>query len=211
MKKNFTLLFVLLIILQSARAQEPLPIIKRTYLSNDNKLYINKDLGVYLWLSNSADPNSVKLRLFSDSTKDYTNPMYFDARGFNSIRSPWAVDTSTKKTVYPLRDIVFEVYADGAPPVSKTIFISKSGRIIQGNKYFGPDLAIKISSVDEFSGVNSIFYSLNGQAFSEYKEELKSFKEGENILKYYSTDNVGNIEEVKEKKFYFDNTLPKTE
>jgi len=211
MKRKFTTLFFLLFVSMSLLAQEPLETKKRMYFSEDNKLYINKDLGLYLWMSVSPDPKSEKIRLFSDSTKEYTNPMYLDMEGFNSIRSPWAVDTLNKKTVMPLRDIVFEVYADGIPPVSKTEFKAKISRVIEGKKYFGSDLAIKIISRDEISGVQSTYYSLNGQPFSEYREELKLFKEGENILKHYATDHVGNREKVKEEKFYIDNTPPKTE
>ena len=61
--------------------------------------------------------NSVQLR--SDSSKQYTNPMYFDAEGYNSIRSPWEVDNITKQLKFPKQDIVFEVYADSKPPVTK--------------------------------------------------------------------------------------------
>jgi hypothetical protein len=211
MKKTFSFLFTLSLYLLSLQAQQPLETIKRMYISPDSKLFINKDLGLYLWMSNSPDPKSEKVRLFSDSTKKYTNPMYLDMNGFNSIRTPWAVDTSTKKAIMPLRDIVFEVYADGIPPVSKAEYISKTSRVLEGKKFYGRELSIKIISRDEISGVFSTYYSLNGQPFSECKEELKSFPEGENILKHYATDNVGNRENVKEEIFYTDNTPPKTD
>ena len=158
MKRKITVLLTLLLIAALAKAQEPLATTKRIYFSDNNKLYVNKELGLYLWLSVSPDPNSEKIRLVSDSTKEYTNPMYLDMEGFNTIRSPWAVDTSTKRTVQPLRDIVFEVYADGLPPVSKAEFISKNKQTINEKKYYGSDLAIKITSKDEMSGVHSVYY-----------------------------------------------------
>lgn len=209
MKVRF-LFYAFLVVYVGCFAQEPANTNKSVYQS-DQKLYINKDLGVYIWLSTSSDPASEKYRLFSDSSVKYTNPMYFDTEGYNSVRTPSAVDTSSKKVIYPEQDIIFDVYADGLPPISKALINAKNSRVIEGKNYYGGNTEIKISSKDEVSGITSIYYSLNGEVFKEYKEPLVTFKEGENSLKYYATDKVGNREEVQIKTLYIDNTPPKTD
>jgi len=185
---------------------------KKVYKSEENnRLYVNKDLGIYLWLSTSPDSNAEKIRLMSESSKKYSNPMFFDTEGYNTVRSPWRVDTTTKIPIYPREDIIFEVYADGLPPFSRSVFRASSSTMIGGKKYYGSDLQVEIHASDAVSGIESIKYSFNDKPFTEYKEELTGFKEGENILIYYSTDNVGNKEKTTEKVFYIDNTPPTTD
>ena len=211
MKKIFTLIVFTVTILISAIAQEPQKPEKKVYPSSeDNKIYINKDLGVYIWLSTSPDPKSEKVRLMSDTTAKYTNPMYFDTEGWNTVRSPRAVDTVTKRAVRPYQDVIFEVYADGIAPESKSTFKASHTKMIGEKYFFSPDLTISLNAHDLYSGVMSLRYSLNGTPYTEYKETLKSFPEGENTLKFYATDNVGNMEEVNNKTFYIDTTSPVT-
>lgn len=179
---------------------------KKIAQSEDAKLYVNKALGIYLWLSTSPDPGSEKIRLKSDSTKKYVNPMYLDTEGYNTVRSPSAVDTLSGKTVYPIQDIIFEVYADGQPPVSKAKFESIQAKMIDGKKYYGGDLVIGLYSTDQVSGVEKLYHCLNGGSYSEYKGKLSNFEEGVNTLKYFSVDRVGNQEKVREEVFYINKT-----
>jgi hypothetical protein len=192
MKRLFVVLIILTQSIHWAQAQEPQKTIKKIYVSEDNNLFINKDLGIYLWLSVSPDAKSEKYILTSDSSKQYTNPMYFDTEGYNSFYSPSAVDTSTKQVVFPKHDVVFTVYADGLPPASSSVHIAKKNHIIEGKKYFGGDLVVSINSKDDVSGIQSVFCSLNDQPFTEYKNELTSFRAGENIIKYYADMDLEN-------------------
>jgi hypothetical protein len=210
MKKTLAVVLFFLITANILLPQEAKDTLKKVYRSENNRLYVNKDLGVYLWLSTSPDEQSEKVRLMSDSSHRYTNPMYFDTEGYNTVRSPWAVDTNTRKVVYPLRDIIFEVYADGIPPVTKSEYKSSLMQVISGKKYFGNDLRVTMKSYDGVSGVENTFYSLNNKQENPYIGELKDFKEGENTLKYYAIDRVGNIEKPKEDIFFIDMNPPKT-
>lgn len=205
-------LMLLLILSVTLNAQSPeQQAEKKAYRSDDNRLYVNKDLGVYIWLSTSPDPDAEKIRLMSDTSSRYSNPMYFDTEGYNTVRSPSCVDTNTHKTVYPLHDIIFEVYADGISPSTRSIFNPPEAKIIKGKKYYGGTLEITLKSTDAVSGVDKLFYSLNDNTFSEYSKPLSDVREGENILKYYGTDRVGNTETVHEETLYLDNTPPKTD
>lgn len=191
--------------------QQQIPTEQKVFLGQDQKLYVNKNLGVYFWLSTSPEENSVKHRLKSDSSKKYSNPMFLDTEGYNTLRSPSAVDHKTKRTAYPIRDIVFEVYADGiAPKTSHKALYNKT--IYRSSKlyYSGNNILISLKSTDSESGVAQKYYSINGENYLEYTDSILILNDGEKKLKYYSTDKVGNIEQAKETIFYVDNTAPKT-
>lgn len=210
MEKNHLVFIISFLCVSFNFAQDPAQTNKSVYNSGD-KLYINKDLGIYLWISTSPDQNSEKFRLISDSSSKYSNPLYFDTEGYNTVRTPSAVDTSTRKVIYPLQDIIFEVYSDGIPPISKITIDSKNYKNIGSKSYYGFDTEIKLKASDVVSGVESILFSLNGEVFNQYGKPLSNFIEGENTLRFYSIDKVGNSEEVQTKVFYIDNTPPKTE
>lgn len=211
MKRILFISIICLSLLNLTRAQEQLPLAKKVTFGQNGELYVNKDLGVYFWLSTSPGENSEKHRLMSDSSSRYSNPMYFDTEGYNTLRSPSAVDTTTKKTVFPVRDIIFEVYADGESPVSALNVHSKSTRFLQGKRYYSGEVRATLKAKDAVSGLEKIYFSIDRKAFAEYQNELSFSNDGEVSVKFYSTDRVGNREVAIEKIFTIDNTAPKTE
>lgn len=168
---------------------------KKIYTDSLGNLYWNKDLPCRVWIS--VDENSEKIMLKNPDQAKYTNPLYFDTEGNNFIRTLWAVDSNTKETVYPKQEIMFPVIVDSKPPVSKIHISDASKTVHNGMTYYSKDLFIELTAVDNFSGVEQIYYSINGQAYTEYKDKIVFDKNGEYLLKYYSVDNVGNAEEVK--------------
>ncbi|MBN1118793.1 MAG: hypothetical protein JXA77_16395 [Bacteroidales bacterium] len=198
MKKLCTILVGILII-SFVGAQEQKESEFKAYFNEDNnRLFVNKEQGVYFWISTSPDEDAKKYRLLSDSSKKYTNPMYFDTEGYNTVRSPSAVDTTTKRTIYPLQDIVFKVYADGIPPVSALKIVSPKARYSKGKPYYEGDVTISISVRDAVSGNDKTFISIDDEPFKEYlKEFTLKGSTGELKIKYYSVDKVGNTEEAK--------------
>lgn len=211
MKRAFLISVICLIFVNLTQAQEQLPTEKKVTFGQNGKMYVNKDLGVYFWLSTSPEENAEKHRLMSDSSSRYSNPMYFDTEGYNTLRSPSAVDTSTKKTVFPTRDIIFEVYADGESPVSALNVSSKSTRFLKGKRYYSGEVKAALKAKDAVSGLEKTYYSIHKKAYAEYRNELEFNSDGEVSVKFYSTDKVGNRETAKEKVFTVDNTAPKTE
>jgi hypothetical protein len=194
----------------SVLSQEPLNHTKKIYVSPEGKLYIQKELPVFLWLSSSRDQDSKKIRLVSQESANYSNPMYLDVEGFNSLRSPSAVDTSTHQTVYPLRNIIFEVYADGTAPLTKIDYGNTSLYNSEGKMHLSGSALISLSANDRLSGVENIYYSIDGAPFKPYSETILLTEEKEYILKYYSVDNVGNVEKLQEHKIVYDKTAPIT-
>jgi hypothetical protein len=181
---------------------------KKTYISPDGKLYIQKDLPVYIWMSTSPGEESEKYRLHSEETYKYSNPMYFDTEGYNTVRSPSAVDTASKKVVYPMRDIIFEVYADSKSPVTKADF-GESILLDEGGKlYVGSGATVSLSAKDKLSGVENIYFSVDGGPYKPYEGPISIDQEKEYLLKYYSVDHVGNVESVHERTIVLDKTAP---
>jgi hypothetical protein len=192
-------------------AQEPLLHSKKLYVSPDGKLYVQKDQPIYLWLSSSSSEKSTKYRLWSEASKEYSNPMYLDVDGYNSIRSPSAVDTVTKKTIVPLQDIVFEVYADGIAPITNIDYGDTKLFKANNKLHTGSGTIITLSAKDELSGIDNIYYSVNASPYLPYSQAIILNEENEYHLKYYAVDNVGNVEAVQEVIVVYDKSSPVTQ
>ena len=128
---------------------------------------------------------STKGSLFKGTNRFLHNYAPTGAEGYNTFRSPSAVDTATHKTIYPLRDIVFEVYADGIPPKTKIDFggatLYKSGEML----HLGASAEVTLTAIDATSGVENIYISINGSAYKPYTGPIPINEEKEYIIKYY--------------------------
>jgi len=172
----------------------------------DGKTYVQKSLPLYL--SFSTSPNGGKHELNSEITKEYANPMYLDTEGVNYIRSHWAVDQTTLKTVEPKVEIRYELYADGLAPQSSLSLSGAPSYYAKGVLFYGKGLSGSLSSRDGVSGVEAINYSLNSAVYAGYASSLNLSKEGANTLYYYAYDFVGNAENPKQKEFTVDLSNP---
>jgi hypothetical protein len=205
--KCFTLLLALSL---NAFTQDKPTYAKKVYFSPEGKLYINIDLPVYLWLSTSSDKSAEKHRLISEQSSKYSNPMYFDVEGFNSVRSPSAVDTSTRKVILPLKDIIFEVYADGTAPVTQIDYGNTVVNNLQGKINIGSGASINLKASDALSGVEAVYFSIDNSAYAVFKDAITLSVEKEYSLKYYAVDHVGNVEKVHELLLVYDKSVPIT-
>lgn len=183
---------------------------KKIYIAPDGKMYINKSLPVYLRIATSAEEGAKSYLLHSEQSVKYSNPLYFDTEGYNTVRTPSAVDTVTKVAIYPQQDIIFEVYTDSKAPVSKVSYgdtktVTKGGKI-----YVNGGLELKIAATDETSGVQTIYYSVDNESFKKYDSQVKLDQEKEYVLKYFAVDNVGNTEELKTVTIVIDRSKPVT-
>jgi hypothetical protein len=182
---------------------------KCIYRSPDGKLFVNKDLPLYVKVSTSPDADSENWLLESSKTAEYANPMFLDTEGWNTLRSPSAVDSATRQTVYPLQDIIFDMYADGIEPESELKFGTSSLFKNDALTFLGEKFSLELQAKDEMSGIRDIYYSVNSQPYqSNSSHPLDINEEGEYELKYYALDNVGNAEELHEVSFVVDKTAP---
>lgn len=208
--KHLCPLFILFIPIFSF-SQEQLSHKKKMYQSPEGKLYINKELPIYLRIASSPDEDADSYLLKSDDSKKYTNPMYFDTEGYNSIRSPWKVDPETGKVIYPKEDIIFEIYADSKPPVTKIQYGTND--LFQNNDkiFLGKATSISLTQYDAISGVEAIYYSLDKSSYQQYSDPIKLNEEKEYVLKYYAVDHVGNVEAPHTVNLVLDQSDPTTQ
>ena len=204
---RYTQLFTFTLLAFFTYAQEPTkPVFESVFYQNDGKIYANKKLPIYLSISSSPD-GSDPIVLDTPANPSDGSPMYLDSEGVNFIRSKWAVDPETKKIASPKREVLFPVHADGIAPISGITFSGAPSYSNQGVDYYGRGLSYSLSSVDQNSGVQSIFKSHDSD-YAPYESTLNVTTEGENTIYYFSVDNVGNTEQTKISSFVLDLTSP---
>ncbi len=210
MTRNIRLFVALILCIHvtaSAQVQPEHP--RRYYVAEDGKLYWQAEKPVFLFISENPDGSEAK-RLESESTPEHTNPLYLDTEGINYVRTKWAVDQTTKKPVSPQQEIVFEIYRDGTAPATTVNFSAPNAFQSEDKIFYGNDLSISASAIDQLSGVASTFYSLNGNSFTNYNNVLTYSADGDYSFKFYSLDNVGNAETPQTFDFTLDLTSPVT-
>lgn len=183
---------------------------KKFYKHDNGRLYVNKDIPLYLHISDSRDNDGEHHVLESESTPQYSAPFFLDTEGYNTIRTPSKVDPETRQVILPKSDVIFEIYCDGIAPESKINYKTAPAIERGGKLYLGKGLKIGLTAIDKMSGVEQTYYSINGQPYQKYTEPLDFKDEKDFLLTVYSVDNVGNDEQDKLLKFTPDYTAPKT-
>ncbi len=185
--KNFIILLFFTFFFATLTAQNS----QYHWFEKDGKLYYNKNMPVYFWVSTTPNSNNGDVLMTSHKTKKYANPMYFDTEGYNTLQTAYAVDTTTKKIVYPAQHAIFKIYVDGyAPTVSAKI--NGTRKYSGGKYYYKAGLKISFYAKDFTSGVEDIFYSINNADFLKYTEPVEISQQGDYVIKYYAIDNTGN-------------------
>ncbi|MBS1233674.1 MAG: hypothetical protein H6R34_238, partial [Bacteroidetes bacterium] len=194
MKKYIVPILLFSIIPCWLKSQEAANPEKKIYVSPEGKVFVNKSLPVYIRLSVSPDSPDKSPWLKGANKTSVAGPAYFLQEGYNSIRHPWAVDTVTKEVVYPMQDAVFEVYADSRPPRTTIRYGSGKTFAKSGTVFLNGAVTLTLEASDELSGVENIYYSLDGKTFSLYSSSVRMDEEREYRLVYFAVDHVGNAE-----------------
>jgi hypothetical protein len=179
---------------------------KQVYINGDGDIFVQKELPMYLKFSTTPSGENYDLKA---TEPQYGEPMYLDTEGPNYIRSKFAVDPETGKTVQPPREVLYEVNADGLAPVTSLRFDNAPKAVRNGTTYYGKGLTFSLSARDGVSGVKGTQYALGG-GYNDYSNDVSASKEGAQNLYYYSFDFVGNAEKTKSSAFTVDLTAPKT-
>lgn len=203
MKRICVFLSGLLMAVTWVSAQELIIPDKSFYVDSLHRFFTQTDLPLYVQIaSRPGDPNPVTL-----SQTDFSNqnnaivPMFMDGNGKHHLRHRDALHNTEN---------VFVIYADGTAPTSTSQFSGAPVYYSGGKTYYGKNLTISLSTSDDLSGIKAFLYSMNGEKYHQYRQAFSANKEGENILKYYAFDNVGNVEPLNEKPFIVDLTPPVT-
>lgn len=206
MNKTIAITAFILGVCVSANAQELPAHTKKVYISPEGKIFYNKSLPVYFFISTSPDPNAPHYLLKSETTPQYSNPMYFDTEGRNTLRSPSAVDTVTQKVIIPKQDVQYQVYTDSKPPLTKILFDRHKESLSKGLHFVPDSISVTFDATDELSGVENTYVSIDNGAFQPFHNMLRLDKEKEYTIKYYSVDNTGNAEHLQDILFSVDKT-----
>lgn len=176
--------------------------------SSTGRLYWNRHQPVFLMLSPTPSVDGGEL-LTSETMPQWASPFYFDTEGVNYLRTRSAVDTVTKKVVTPLREILWEVYADGLPPISHLAF-EEGGLRSGGEMLLGEGTRLVLAAEDQTSGVHSIYYSTDSVNFTQYTGPFAPPSEGVCEFYFLAFDNVGNREQVRRQRLMVDRTPPES-
>ena len=206
--KQTTFLMCLLLLTIGVFAQTPIQHPKKYYVDGNGRLFWNRMLPFYLKIM--ATPGDTGVMLHSESTPQYVDPCFFDTEGKNPVRTIYAVDKTTMKTVVPQLEVLWEVYADGLAPKTVSAFIKSPYYKSPTQRYYGNGLVVPLKATDEMSGVENIYYSVNQANYAKYSDTIRLSTEGEYNLQYYSVDNVGNAEVPIKETFTVDLTTPAT-
>ena len=182
---------------------------KKMYIDPNGRVYFQKQAPVYFFVGTDPDKNK-STALKSETTPKYANPMYLDAEGLNTFRSPYAVDPVTKNVVLPKQDVIFEVYADGHSPVTHISYGTVKTLNKGGKLYINGKAQITLTARDEMSGVDKTYISIDSADYKEYTTPIALDDSKEYLIKYYSFDKVGNVEPLKTIKLVIDRAKPKT-
>lgn len=153
------------------------------YVDSTGQVFIQANLPAYFFVSPESD-NDKKILIPSNDSK--SNPMYFDGNGVQYLTTN---DAETGKT------ITFKVIADGIGPKISLKF--KKGLLMNSGKRFYVDEGSKaqIIAKDNYSGVNSIYVSVDSSPF--LKTDSIPFDKGSDYrVKIYAVDNVGNTSDT---------------
>jgi hypothetical protein len=183
-------------------AQTPLNHPKKIYTDSLNRYYQHASLPVYVYVATSPTGAPVPLgREQSDRTEMERRAIYLDGHGKHYLRHLDAVDPHTD---------YFAIYADGLPPTTEAKFSNAARHQANGQQYFGPGLTLTLAARDQMSGLEQIFYSLNGRDFAPYAGPIALDQPGEVRCQYYAVDRVGNAEEVHQQRIVIDTAPPRT-
>ena len=103
------------------------------------------------------------------------------------------------------------VIADGTPPKT-TLAIDEATNVQRdGLRILPPRAKLRLSATDALSGVARIMISIDGAPFVAQPAGGPAVtQEGKHRLRYFSVDQVGNVEKVQEFAFSLDSTPPHT-
>lgn len=101
---------------------------------------------------------------------------------------PYAIDYRNNDS-YPLMEPI--EFIDEAAPIT---FALTSGAV--GYRcWFKSNVSVKLTSSDNFAGVVTTLFRLDGEAWQTYASAIEISGEGDHVLEYYSVDGVGNEED----------------
>ncbi|QKG79338.1 OmpL47-type beta-barrel domain-containing protein [Tenuifilum thalassicum] len=172
---------------------------KSLFIDSTGNLFVSPDVPVNIYIGTKPDgSNAVLLHDVNRSGK----PLKWNGSGPQLM---------THLDLYKGRKIRFELYADGIPPKTAINFENQKIRELKDAIIVRGGSIVEFSAVDEQSGVDKIFFSVNSDDFKEYSQPISLTEDGEYEVRTYAVDHLGNKEPVVYRKIIVDATPPTTE
>ena len=203
MKHKYAVLFatLLLILLFSFNVNAQTDSLSGTYVDENGKYYQQADLPVYLHISTSPNGEKIPLSGKKVGEKEISvQPIILDGHGVHILKHS---DGKNPRNSYE-----YVIYADGLPPNSTSKFTTPYVYRRSGTTFYGRDLKIDLSVKDQMSGVEGLYFNLDGLGNQPYTNTISIDSEGDHLLRYFSLDKVGNVENENTKEFVVDVTPP---
>jgi len=137
------------------------------------------------------------------SNLDYIEYKLDDANQYSVYAHPFSIDKEgPHKIIYRSvdrvgnreEDNIFNVIIDNTGPYMN-FALNKAPVLIDGKRYLAPGTKLEIRATDNYSGVKTLEYSVNGTDWQPYKDGIVLDKVGAAQLKYRAVDNLGNRSE----------------
>ncbi len=194
-------LVLLLFIIFSAEklcARDSLNFEKKIIRDSLNNLVINAEKSVHFHISDNPEgKNGVMLQ--PKKAKDTS--LVFQSSGKHKLKY---------KSRSLNKNIPFYFIVDGIAPITQW-HTDSSIFIRQDTIYGGKDFSFFLESDDKYSGVNKIYYSINGKSYKIFDNHINLKKEGSYDIRFFAVDNVGNIEQPQDVKIVIDYTAPESQ
>ncbi|OQX95430.1 hypothetical protein B6I21_05455 [candidate division KSB1 bacterium 4572_119] len=232
--KHFSLYWILLAIIliatplfsQENRPVTPAPLEhqKKMFMSQDKKVYLpGRDTPLYLRLASSDDEAASTFLLYNEESQQKLQktpddlaalPFFMEGPGRHSVIHPNA--ELWKKNPQPIDailtpDRIFYIYVDEEKPTSGISVSQAPKHKSSDGMIYGSSVELSLNSDDKNSGVDNIYYSLNEEKYTKYESSIPVADEALYRLRYYSVDNVGNVESPNEFLFSIDLTPPNSD
>jgi hypothetical protein len=204
MKKIIYSLCIMLLCFSELFAQQQPSFEKVIIKDQDGTIYWPLSLPVFIELSSSAEGTDRKQlsKIKDEKKKAFGFPFKWDGPGLHYMRHMDLDNVSAES-----RELDFPVNVDGKAPTTG-IKLSGAPTFVGDKIYYGKGLSTTLSALDDMAGVMTTQYSINGNNYGEYKQNINLDRDQEVTVRYFSVDRVGNVEEPKSKVFTVDVTTP---
>ncbi|MBP7822654.1 MAG: hypothetical protein KA034_02480, partial [Candidatus Moranbacteria bacterium] len=143
-----------------------------------------------------------------EATKIVEDSETGDARESTAtIRGTAETGKQEEKSVTIQDDVVTGENLDTIPPSTEIALTGTQGQ----NDWYTGDVTVTLTATDNEngSGVEKTEYSLDaGVTWNTYVDAIVISKEGINVIQYFSTDKIGNKEEIRTQEIKIDKTAP---
>lgn len=172
---------------------------KQVYVNDKKQVHVALSAPLFLRLALSPDDNDPTYLLHGNGDTHAAVPFYLDKAGKHRISHVGGQGVP---------GFTAHVYADDMAPVSTLQFTGATMYAAGGPVYFGKGLKATIRATDDFTGLQTVYYTLQDSVYIPFKDPISFDEQNTYRLRYYAVDNVGNSEAVAELTFTIDISSP---